>query len=158
MLTLLSALLPLVNFAFATQPSSQLDLVHVVLEVLSEQLEGFLFFLQDLRFELPCFFLSDEPLQLELKDQVNGLLLFSAKRVRCTYFFDYIVILSDDDGDLVSLVSVGTAPPALPFLFAKQLSPVLFAIGVSALSSKALVGSHLVLSQKLFGVLQNLSF
>ena len=83
---------------------SQFDLVDEVLEVLHEDTEDFLIFLQDVGLEDSPIILRYQSLQLQLHDQVQGVLLLQGEGVGGADFLYYVVILSHDDWNLVLVV------------------------------------------------------
>lgn len=144
-------------------------MVNKFLEILREQMEYFWVFLQNMGFIISSIIFSNKPLQLQLHDQVNCLLLLHIQRIRRTYFLYYIVVFADDNGDLVFDISSETvltsrwrSHVAFEFVDDGLVSQFLLFASydlvtefVDAFSlSEALPGAHLIFSHEIFRVLK----
>ena len=76
------------------------------MKIFHQNAEGFGVFLQDVRLEHPRIVLGNQPLQLQLHHQVEGVLLLESERVGSTDLLDHVVVFANDDGDFVLAVWV----------------------------------------------------
>ena len=84
---------------------SQFQLVNHVVKVVQEQGHHLFVFLENGGLVNACLFLRNKPLQLQFQNQVNGLLLFLCQWIRSRYLFNHVIVLPDNYGNLVFLVS-----------------------------------------------------